>query len=63
MIRMIPILQEEEAIHAWPVLYIKFVLLTTKQLGHGDIYYLVCCNHETLQKVRKVCILAPVESE
>jgi hypothetical protein len=36
------------------VLYIKFVLLATKTTPLGNIYYLVCCNHETLQNVREL---------
>lgn len=36
-------------------LYIKSVLpLETKTTGVGNIYYLVCCNHETLQNGREL---------
>jgi len=33
------------------VLYTNFVLLTMKTTKDSNIYYLVRCNHETLQKV------------
>lgn len=34
-----------------PLCYIKFVLLTMKTTKDSNIYYLVRCNHETLQKL------------
>lgn len=33
------------------MLYTNFVLLTMKTTRDSNIYYLVRCNHETLQKV------------